>query len=86
MNATDHEALFNSHWRTHELAAWALTWNTYGGNGGPTGPIWRGISSTEEGAKAFYNSIDDQDELRDMAVEALVTSGWTLGRINFRKS
>ena len=82
----EYERLYHSPWYTRELARWALTWNTYPENRyASTKPIWKHIAGSEADAIAFYASQTDEDR-RVLAADALVSAGWTLDRINFRKS
>lgn len=80
------EAIHDSKWSTANLAAWALNWNGFQDNPyALVRPIWKNISHSHEAAQAFYAGVN-HDELRILAAEALASSGWTLSRINYRKS
>lgn len=81
---TDYERLLTSWLPTRRLAHMALTWNEYTLDG-PRRPIWQHISHSQDAAREFY-SLLDEEELRELAVDALVSSGWTLSRINYKVS
>jgi hypothetical protein len=80
---SEFERLMASTWPTRQLADFALYWENY--DDGRT-PLWQRISSTEREAIAFYASLTDEQELRGYACEVLTDGGWTLDRINYRKS
>lgn len=82
--------IFNSSWSTSALAGMALGWcetsdAIIAGTAAPAKPIWNHISSDETSARAFYASLDTE-ALREMACDALASSGWTLRAINYKKS
>ena len=81
-------ALVAMNWiSTERMALMALSWNTYPVNPyASVSPIHKMISSDEQSARDFYASIDDQDELRFMAADALAAGGWTPGRIGYKLS
>lgn len=68
-------------WSTAKLASWALTW--YGTDGRT--PIWPAISGSQEDARAFYATLEEE-ELRWCAAEVLVEFGWTFEAICRKKS
>lgn len=81
--------IFNSSWSTSALAGMALGWcetsDAIIAGTAKARPIWKCISGDEASARAFYASLDTE-ALREMACDALASSGWTLRAINYKKS
>jgi hypothetical protein len=94
MTATSAEIqeIVDSHWRTSDLAGFALWWNTtspaiLAGTESPK-PVWNVIAVTQQAAQEYYDRLADEDpeQLRWEAAEALASGGLNLRAINRRKS
>jgi len=81
------EGLLAADWiSTSALAHYALTWHAFTGNPAGKTYVWELISSCPADAAAFYGSITDPDELRELAAEALAGAGWDRRKIGHRLS
>lgn len=71
---------------TSRLASMALNLAAHSGNANGFRYTWEAISGDQAGAQEFYATIDDDEELRSLALDALDMAGWTSAAINFRLS
>lgn len=63
----------------------ALNNDIYGGRGGGV-PLWGGIAASREEAKEYYDSIEDEDELRSEAASILAYGNWDRKKVGFKFS
>jgi hypothetical protein len=85
----DTAAIMRSSWSTDAIITMVVTWCDYDSGLTPIRQMVTGIYDQDE-ARAWYKGQgvhDDTDEyVRYLAAEALAHSGWTIGRINYRRS
>ena len=90
MTAADQILALPEWWMTaHRLAGAALTWDAieapdYGD--GPIRSVWEVIAVTQDEARAYYGTIDNEERLREEAAQALAAAGWTRDSICRRLS
>lgn len=81
----DTAAIMRSGWPTSSLQNFVLAWSDYDT---ASRSLYLAVSTDWDDARAFYAKMltEDIEYARYMAAEVLVYGGWTISRINYRKS
>ena len=80
-----YQGLMDSLLPTNYYVQIALNNDIYGGRGGGV-PLWGGIAESREEAEAYYDSIEDEDELRSEAASILAYGNWDRKKVGFKFS